>query len=75
MKHRHPEEIAEADQDLPVDAQSTGMLALTSTVLACGCPKSSPTSRGLVIFVEEAADAVVSLDLGALGWRALGEWP
>ena len=29
----------------------------------------------LLIFVEEAADEVVSLDLADLGRRAVGEWP
>jgi hypothetical protein len=29
----------------------------------------------VLIFVEEAADAVVSLDLAYLGRRAVGEWP
>ena len=32
-------------------------------------------SCGLLIFVEEAAEAVVSLDLGGLARRAVGEWP
>jgi hypothetical protein len=29
----------------------------------------------VLIFVEEAAEAVVSFDLEYLGWRAVGEWP
>jgi hypothetical protein len=32
-------------------------------------------SRDVLIFVEEAADAVVSLDLVALGRRTVGERP
>ena len=39
---------------------------------ACGCPKTLRTSCDLLIFVEEAADAVVSLDLADVGWRAVG---
>ena len=31
-------------------------------------------SCGLLIFVEEAAEAIESLDLGDLGGRAVGEW-
>src|SRR3954452_2363215 len=40
----------------------------------CGCPKPLHTSCDVQILVEEAADAVVSLDLAYLGWRAVGEW-
>ena len=36
-------------------------------------PETLRTSCGLLIFVEEAAEAVVSFDLGDLGWRAVGE--
>ena len=32
-------------------------------------------SCDVLIFVEEAAEAVVSFDLEYLGWRAVGEWP
>jgi hypothetical protein len=32
-------------------------------------------SCDVLIFVDEAADAVVSLDLPDLGRRAVGEWP
>ena len=38
-------------------------------------PETLRTSCGLLIFVEEAAEAVVSFDLGDLGRRAVGEWP
>ena len=44
-------------------------------VRACGCPKPLQMSRDVLIFVEEAADAVVSLDLVALGRRTVGERP
>jgi len=32
-------------------------------------------SRDVLIAVEEAADAVLSLDLADPGRRAMGEWP
>ena len=38
-------------------------------------PETLRTSCDVLIFVEEAADAVVSLDLADLGRRAVGEWP
>jgi hypothetical protein len=38
-------------------------------------PETLRTSCCLLIFVEEAAEAVVSLDLVDVGRRALGEWP
>ena len=34
----------------------------------------SRMSRGLLILVDEPAEAVVSLDLVDLGWCATGEW-
>ena len=37
-------------------------------------PETLRTSCDLLIFVEEAAEAVVSLDLVDLGRRAVGEW-
>jgi hypothetical protein len=37
-------------------------------------PETPRTSCGLLIFVEEAAEAVVSLDLADLGRRTVGEW-
>ena len=36
--------------------------------------RNTSTSCDLLIFVEDAAEAVVSLDLVDLGWRAVGEW-
>src|SRR5262245_50084207 len=41
----------------------------------CGCPKPLRMSCGLLIFAEEAAEAVAPIDLGDLGGRAVGEWP
>jgi len=38
-------------------------------------PETRRTSCGLLIFVEEAADAVVSVDLADLGRCTVGEWP
>jgi hypothetical protein len=38
-------------------------------------PETLHTSRDLLIFVDEATEAVVSLDLADLGRRAVGEWP
>jgi hypothetical protein len=38
-------------------------------------PEVLCTLRGLLIFVEEAADAVASLDLADLGRCTVGEWP
>jgi hypothetical protein len=38
-------------------------------------PETLQTSCDLLIFVEEAADAIMSLDLGDLGRRRVGEWP
>ena len=38
-------------------------------------PETLFTSRDLLIFVEEAAEAVVSLGLVDLGRRAVGECP
>ncbi len=38
-------------------------------------PETLRTSRGLLMFVEEPAEAVVSLDLGDLGRRVVGECP
>ena len=37
-------------------------------------PATLSTSCDLLIFVEDAAESVVSLDLVDLGWRAVGEW-
>ena len=37
-------------------------------------PETLRTSCGLLIFVEEAAKAVVSLYPGDLGRHAVGEW-
>jgi hypothetical protein len=37
-------------------------------------PETLHTSRGLLIFVEEAADAVVSVDLADLSRCTVGEW-
>ena len=37
-------------------------------------PETLPTSSGLLIFVEETADAVVSVDLADLGRCTEGEW-
>ena len=34
---------------------------------ACGCPETLHMSCDVLVFVEEAADAVVSLDLAELG--------
>ena len=42
--------------------------------LALWVPETLRTACGLLIFVEEAAEAVVSFDLGDLGRRAVGEW-
>ena len=38
-------------------------------------PETLHMSCDVLIFVEEAAEAVVSLDLADLGRRAVGEWP
>ena len=38
-------------------------------------PETLKTLCDVLIFVEEAADAVVSLDLADLGRRRVGEWP
>jgi len=32
-------------------------------------------SCDVLIFVQEAANAIASLDLAELAWRAVGEWP
>ena len=37
-------------------------------------PATLSTLCDLLIFVENAAEPVVSLDLVDLGWRAVGEW-
>jgi hypothetical protein len=37
-------------------------------------PATLSTSCDLLIFVEDAAESVVSFDLADLGWRAVGEW-
>jgi len=37
-------------------------------------PATLSTLCDLLIFVEDAAEPVVSLDLVDLGWRAVGEW-
>ena len=55
------EEIAEADQDLPVDAQSMGMLALTSTVLAAYetlLPLFDNDERRTILFLQHVVGAV-----------------
>jgi hypothetical protein len=38
-------------------------------------PEIMHTSCGLLMFVEEAAEPVVSFDLADVGRRAVGEWP
>src|SRR3954452_2916889 len=43
--------------------------------VACGAPKPLHMSCDVLIFVEEAADAVASLYLAQFGRRAVGEWP
>jgi inorganic pyrophosphatase len=40
----------------------------------CGCPKPAHMSCDVLIFVEEAADAVAPADLVGPCWRAAGEW-
>jgi hypothetical protein len=55
--------------------QPVGVSRQNEQAQACGCPKPMQMSCDVLIFVEEAADAVVSLDLAYLGQRAEGEWP
>jgi len=38
-------------------------------------PETLRTSCHLPVFVEEPAEAVVSMDLADVGWRGPGEWP
>ena len=74
MKHRHPEEIAEADQDLPVDAQSEGMLALTSTVLAAYetlLPLFDNDERRTILFLQHVVGAVARRPF-EIAYKALG---
>ena len=49
----------------------------TASCVATGLwvPETLRTSCDLLIFVEEAAEAVVSFDLGDVGRRAVGECP
>jgi hypothetical protein len=37
-------------------------------------PETLRASCGLLVFVEEAAEDIVSFDLGDLGRRVVGEW-
>ncbi|NMO51384.1 L-2-amino-thiazoline-4-carboxylic acid hydrolase [Actinoplanes sp. TBRC 11911] len=55
------EEIAEQDQDMPVDPQSAGMLALTSTVLAAYetlLPVFDDDPRRTILFLRHMVGAV-----------------
>jgi hypothetical protein len=55
------EELTEADQDLPVDGQSQGMLALTSTVLAAYetlLPIFDGDQRRTILFLQHVVGAV-----------------
>jgi hypothetical protein len=49
--------------------------AVRANLVTLWVPETLRTSRDLLVFVEEAAEAVVSFDLGDLGWRAVREWP
>jgi transposase len=49
-------------------------LGITRGTLTCGCPKPAHMSCDVLIFVEEAADAVAPADLVGPCWRAAGEW-
>ena len=44
------------------------------TVVILWVPETLRTSCGLLVFAEEAAEPIVSFDLGALGRLAVGEW-
>ena len=55
------EELQEEDQDLPVDPQSEGMLALTSTMLAAYqtlLPLFDNDQRRTILFLEQIVGAV-----------------
>jgi hypothetical protein len=49
-------------------------LKLRNTSANLWVPRTGSRHATVLIFVEEATKAVVSLNLGDLGWRAVGEW-
>jgi hypothetical protein len=59
--HTRAEELQEQDQDLPVDPQSEGMLALTSTMLAAYqtlLPIFDDDQRRTILFLQQIVGAV-----------------
>ncbi len=68
-------QLEEADKDLPVDGPSTGMLALTSTVLAAYetlLPVFDGDQRRTILFLQHVLDAVARRPF-EIAFEALGK--
>jgi len=69
------EQLQEADKDLPVDSQSEGMLALTSTVLAAYetlLPLFDDDQRRTILFLQHVVGAVARRPF-EIAFEALGK--